>query len=119
MDAQHETGLFLLNLTNNPAIGGLSVKFHLTVNMPARRAQGLAVFSQPVNPPIDARFEVAGPVIFATVMPPGHSKIRIDLSGHGCEGMLLLDTKWNDGTFTGEFFANGQWHKVETKAVQG
>jgi hypothetical protein len=52
-------------------------------------------------------------------MPPGHSKIRIDLSGHGCEGMLLLDTKWNDGTFTGEFFANGQWHKVETKAVQG
>ncbi len=125
-------GLFLLNLESFPKqgiVGAPTLSLHLTVDTVSDQAHGMAVVTQALEQPIVCRSSVSGNVIYETVMSPGESKIRIDLTGypeihwpsHGGIGpvmpknfkaMVLLDSDWKNGTVVYQYLTYAGWQSV-------
>lgn len=123
------TGLFFLPLksvSNMP--GAPVVNLRLTVDSVNNTVNGLAVVTQALAHPVVCKSSVSGNLIHETVMSPGTSRIRIDLTGYpeihfppnggigpvvpkNFTAMILFDTDWSNGTIQYQYLGGSGWIK--------
>jgi len=109
------TGLFHLPLqSESQLLGAPILHLQLGVDTMNNTVSGIATVTQPIAKPVVCTSHVTGSLIYETVMKPGKSKIRIDLSGYpeihwptragvgpvipkNFTAMILFDEDWNNG----------------------
>lgn len=130
-------GLFPLTLQSESSLlGAPTVNLQLTIDTPNKTVSGLATVSNgSLAKPIVCKSHVTGDFIYETVMSPGESKIRIDVTGHpqihwpkgggvgpvipkNFSAMILLNTDWSEGTIQYEYATGvNEWQK-ESQAIK-
>lgn len=128
-------GLFHLSLQSGSSLLGAPIlHLNLGVDSVNEKVAGLATVTQALAKPIVCTSHVTGNLIYETVMKPGVSKIRIDLSGYpeihwpsgggvgpvipkNFKAMILFDENWSNGTVQYQYRANGSWVK-ETQKIK-
>ena len=127
------TGLFLLPLQSESLLLGAPIlHLQLTVDSVNNKVSGGATVTQPLAKPVVCTSHVTGNLIYETVMAPGKSMIRIDLSGYpvihwpagggvgpvilkNFSAMILLDENWNNGTVHYQYATSTGWVKESQK----
>lgn len=129
------TGLYFLPLqSKSNMLGAPFVNLRLTVDSVNNTVNGLAVVTQALAQPVVCKSFVSGNLIFETVMPPGASKKRIDLTGYpeiyfpsnggvgpvlpkNFTAMILFDADWSNGTIQYQYLAGSGWIKENQPIV--
>lgn len=89
----------LLNLQSATNMAGAPT-LHLSLHPDEKRqiVGGSAEVTQALAQPVVYDDPVCGVIIWETVMPPGQSKVRFDLTGpSGFTAMIVLDTTCSEG----------------------
>ncbi|MCK0068453.1 DUF1842 domain-containing protein [Kordiimonas laminariae] len=134
-EGQQRAGLFRLPLIAEGGMPGApTLHLFLGIDTVHDRASGFAEVTQALAQPVVCTADVAGPVIYETVMGPG-SKIRIDLEGYpvidwpkgggvgpvipkNFKATILLDTDWQKGEVSYQYQArNGEWVNPGVKPI--
>ena len=123
------TGLFLLQLqSESQFLGAPILQLQLTVDTVNNNASGGATVTQPLAKPVVCSSHVTGNLIYETVMAPGKSMIRVDLTGYpvihwpagggvgpvilkNFTAMILFDENWNNGTVHYQYATSTGWVK--------
>jgi len=126
-------GLFHLPLqSESPLFGAPMLHLQLGVDTINNTVSGIATVTQALAEPLVCTSHVTGNVIYETVMKPGKSMIRIDLSGypeiHWPQGggvgpvipknftaMILFDENWNNGTVQYQYLTSSGFVKEVQK----
>ncbi|TKC91597.1 DUF1842 domain-containing protein [Trinickia terrae] len=123
MSASNPVGLFPVRyLIGTGMAGAPSLGLNLLVDTPERRVVGTAAVTQAVNPPLDFHADVWGSYTYLTLMPPVNSRILVTAEGNSggptsnsmvtFKLRLLLNSDWQTGVATYEYWDNGSWHEV-------
>ncbi|MEJ8474609.1 DUF1842 domain-containing protein [Roseibium algae] len=131
-----DVGLFLLRLKTDTGsrLGAASNDLTLTVSTPNQTVSGHSSVTWAVSPPVDVQSHVTGVLIYETVMPPGESKIRIDLSGwpeinwpinggvgpvipQNYKSIIILKPDYSEGFIVYQFRTDisGKWIEIREK----
>jgi hypothetical protein len=129
-------GLFLLKLQSETHLEGAPLLgLTLTVYTPKKTVTGYAEVTQALAQPVVCQSHVHGDLTYETVMSPGKSAVRIDLSGHlavnwpaidgigpvlpeNFKATLVLSTDYTEGAVVYEYLtdlATGTWNCIEQK----
>lgn len=130
-------GLFLLQLRTQAAMPGApTLALTLSVYTPGQKVTGHAIVTQALADPVVCQSSVSGPLIYETVMPPGKSAIRIDLTGYpgiqwpagagvgpvmepNFRAMIVMATDYSSGVAHYQYLdASGNWHAIEQPISQ-
>jgi hypothetical protein len=125
-------GLVPLNLRSTPrGPGAPTLRLFLLAFTPKEKVTGYAEVTQALQSPIVCLSHVNGVLIWETVMPPGKSAVRIDLTGYpeivwpddggigpvigqNFKAMVVLDTHFTEGTVRYEYQSrSGEWVREE------
>lgn len=126
-------GLVPVNLQSTPqGPGAPTLRLFTLAFTPSEKVTGYAEVTQALQSPIVCLSHVNGILIWETVMPPGKSAVRIDLTGYpeivwpvtggvgpvvgqNFKAMVLLDTHFAEGTVRYEYLnRSGVWvHEVQ------
>ncbi|CAM4064930.1 hypothetical protein CCOS865_03491 [Pseudomonas reidholzensis] len=130
-EAQHaaSVGLFPVSYQiGSNAPGAQRLQLDLLVYTPDRSLRGNAVVSQTTNPPLNLQLDAWGTYAYLTVQPPTDSKILVTLQGnHGGPSAnspgqlrlhLLLDSDWQRGVATYQYYNGQRWIEVEQVPAQ-
>lgn len=133
LSSKATTGLFLLPLqSESQLLGAPILHLQLTVDSVNNKVSGGATVTQPLAKPVVCTSHVTGNLIYETVMAPGKSMIRIDLSGYpvihwpagggvgpvilkNFSAMILFDENWNNGTVHYQYATSAGWVKESQK----
>jgi hypothetical protein len=126
-------GLFHLTLQSETNfLGSPIIHMSLGVDTVTKNVTGVATVTQAIANPIVCTSHVYGNLINEAVMPPGVSKIRIDLTGYpeihwpGAGGigpvllknltaMILFDSNWTNGIVNYQYATASGWVKESQK----
>jgi hypothetical protein len=129
------TGLFHLPLRSKSRIIGAPIlHLQLGVDTINHTVSGIATVTQALAEPVVSTSHVTGKLIYETVMKPGKSMIRIDLSGypeiHWPKGMgigpiisknfssiILFDEHWGNGIVDYQYLTSHGFVKQNQKIV--
>ena len=127
------TGLFHLPLQSESSLFGAPIlHLQLTVDSVNNKVSGGATVTQPLAKPVVCTSHVTGNLIYETVLAPGKSMIRIDLTGYpvihwpagagvgpvilkNFSAMILFDENWNNGTVHYQYATSTGWVKESQK----
>lgn len=129
------TGLFHLQLQSETNLMGAPI-LHMSLGVDSvnDKVTGIASVTQALEKPVVCTSHVTGNLIYETVMKPGVSKIRIDLSGYpeihwpsgggvgpvipkNFSAMLLFDSNWTNGTVQYQYATTSGWVKESQKLI--
>jgi hypothetical protein len=126
-------GLFHLPLqSESPLLGAPILHLQLGVDTINNTVSGIATVTQSLAKPIVCTSHVTGNLIYETVMKPGKSMIRIDISGYpeihwpkeggvgpvipkNFSAMILFDENWNNGTVQYQYLTSSGFVKEDQK----
>lgn len=124
-------GLFHLNLiTESGILGAPTLTLSLGVDTVNKKVTGVAeVYDNSLRDPVLCQSHVTGEMIYEVVMPPGHSAIRIDLTGYpeihwpvyggigpvipsNFTAVIVFDSEWNQGYVEYQHLTASGWQKA-------
>jgi hypothetical protein len=126
-------GLFHLPLqSESPLLGAPILHLQLGVDTVNNTVSGIATVTQALADPVVCTSHVTGNLIYETVMKPGKSMIRIDLSGYpeihwpkgggvgpvipkNFSAMILFDENWNNGIVQYQYLTSFGFVKEDQK----
>jgi hypothetical protein len=123
MSASNPVGLFPVRyLIGTRMAGAPTLQLNLVVDTPERCVVGTASITQAVNPPLDFHADTWGNFSYLAVMPPVNTRILVTTQGNSggpssnsmvtFKLRLLLESDWQKGVATYEYWNNGSWHEV-------
>jgi hypothetical protein len=133
LHTQASAGLFQLNLNSTSNLLGAPIlHLQLGVDTVNKTVSGIAMVTQPIAEPLVCTSHVTGNFEYESVMKPGKSMIRIDLSGYpeihwpksggvgpvipkNLSAMILLDDHWNNGTVQYQYLTPTGFSKEDQK----
>jgi len=135
LSSKSTTGLFHLLLQSESRLPGAPI-LHLQLGVDTMNStvSGIATVTQPLAEPVVSTSHVIGNVIYESVMKPGKSMIRIDLSGYpeihwpkgaglgpvipkNFSAIILFDEHWNNGTIQYQYLTSSGFVKENQKLV--
>lgn len=129
LNAKDAVGFFHLPLQSKSSLMGAPIlHLQLGVDTVSEKVTGSAVVTQALKDPVVCKSHVTGNLIHETVMPPGESKIRIDLTGYpqihwpsnggvgpvilkNFKAILLFNDDWTNGVVQYQYATASGWVK--------